>query len=113
VIVSGAGPSGSIAAFYCAEMGMRTLLLERNAIPREKCCAGGVLQRSIGSLPFELPSSVVEREILGFTVQIGDYRKEFSFGRRAGVVVKRSKLDEFLAKKRKRQGRSSWRTQER
>ena len=99
MIVSGAGPSGSIAAHQCAKMGMSTLLLERNSIPREKCCAGGMLQRAIDFLPFELPSSVVEREIMGFTVQIGDYRKEFTFDRRAGVVVKRSKLDEFLAKK--------------
>lgn len=99
VIVSGAGPSGSIAAHQCAALGLRTALLERYPLPRQKCCAGGMLQRAITSLPFDLPSGVIEREIKGFVVQIGDFRKEFGFEERAGAVVKRAQLDEFLARK--------------
>jgi len=41
VIVAGAGPAGSTAARLCAEHGLRTLLLEKERIPREKPCARG------------------------------------------------------------------------
>ena len=62
------------------------------------------MQRAIGQLPFDLPSEVVEREILGFVIQIGDFRKEFDFDRRAGAVVKRDKLDAFLARQAEKAG---------
>jgi flavin-dependent dehydrogenase len=40
VIVVGGGIAGSVAARYTAEGGLRTLLLEREAIPRNKPCSG-------------------------------------------------------------------------
>jgi geranylgeranyl reductase family protein len=104
VIVSGAGPSGTLAAWECAKAGLCTLLLERYRIPREKCCAGGLLQRAIDRLPYPLPEEVIEREIFGFTVQVGEERKEFSFSRRAGVVVRRQRLDGFLARNAEKAG---------
>jgi len=97
VIISGAGPAGTMAAFDCARLGLDTLLLEKGPIPRKKCCAGGLLDRAMGTLPFELPPSVVEREIMGFSVVIGDYRKDFDFGMRAGVVLRREAFDSYLA----------------
>ena len=41
VVVVGAGPSGSTAAYYCAKNGLKTLLLEKEKIPRVKTCGGG------------------------------------------------------------------------
>lgn len=38
VLVVGAGPAGAMAAQACAARGMRTLLVERAAMPREKVC---------------------------------------------------------------------------
>ncbi len=40
VIVAGAGPGGSMAAMKCAQQGLKTLLLERQALPRDKVCTG-------------------------------------------------------------------------
>jgi len=40
VIVVGAGPGGSVAAKICAEEGLKTLLLERRELPRDKVCSG-------------------------------------------------------------------------
>ena len=40
VIVSGAGPGGSMAAMKCAQQGLKVLLLERQALPRDKVCTG-------------------------------------------------------------------------
>jgi flavin-dependent dehydrogenase len=39
VIVIGGGPGGSSAAKKCAEQGLKTLLIEKKKLPREKICA--------------------------------------------------------------------------
>jgi flavin-dependent dehydrogenase len=59
VIVVGAGPSGSLAAKKCAEQGLRTLLLEKRRLPRDKVCSGmimgpvahALIQQEFGPLP--------------------------------------------------------------
>jgi geranylgeranyl reductase family protein len=46
-IVVGAGPGGASAAFYLAATGARTLLLERETLPRTKACGDGVAAEGI------------------------------------------------------------------
>jgi flavin-dependent dehydrogenase len=43
VIVVGAGPSGSLSAKKCAEMGLKTLILEKRRLPRDKVCSGMIM----------------------------------------------------------------------
>jgi len=43
VIVVGAGPSGSAAAKKCAQYGLRTLMLEKRQLPRNKVCSGMIM----------------------------------------------------------------------
>lgn len=43
VIITGGGPGGALAAKKCAEAGMKTLLLEKKKMPRDKCCSGMVM----------------------------------------------------------------------
>jgi flavin-dependent dehydrogenase len=43
VVVVGAGPAGSAAAKRCAEEGLRTILLEKKKLPRDKVCSGLIL----------------------------------------------------------------------
>ena len=38
VVIVGAGPGGSTAAFYLAKMGIDVLLLDKETFPREKIC---------------------------------------------------------------------------
>jgi geranylgeranyl reductase family protein len=45
VIVAGAGPAGSTAAARLASAGVRVLLIERAALPRNKPCGGGLSAR--------------------------------------------------------------------
>ncbi len=40
VVVAGAGPAGSTAAFVAASLGFRPLLVERSGPPRDKTCGG-------------------------------------------------------------------------
>jgi menaquinone-9 beta-reductase len=50
VIVVGAGPGGSSAAFHLARHGLRVLLLEKTEFPREKVCGDGLTPRAVKQL---------------------------------------------------------------
>lgn len=47
VIVVGAGPGGSSAAYHLASHGLRVLLLERSTFPRDKVCGDGLTPRGV------------------------------------------------------------------
>jgi geranylgeranyl reductase family protein len=50
VIVVGAGPGGSAAAYHIARHGLRVLLLEKTEFPREKVCGDGLTPRAVRQL---------------------------------------------------------------
>jgi geranylgeranyl reductase family protein len=50
VIVVGAGPSGSSAAYWLATAGLDVLLLEKTSFPREKVCGDGLTPRGTRAL---------------------------------------------------------------
>src|SRR5579862_5242470 len=50
VIVVGAGPAGSSAAYWLANAGLDVLLLEKTSFPREKVCGDGLTPRGTRAL---------------------------------------------------------------
>lgn len=40
MIVVGAGPAGCVTAYTAAKLGLKTLLIEKEKLPRYKPCAG-------------------------------------------------------------------------
>src|SRR5689334_23278660 len=50
VIVVGAGPGGSSAAFHLARHGLDVLLLDKSEFPREKVCGDGLTPRAVKQL---------------------------------------------------------------
>lgn len=50
VIVVGAGPGGSSAAYHLARQGCRALLVERQAFPRDKSCGDGLTRAAMREL---------------------------------------------------------------
>jgi geranylgeranyl reductase family protein len=50
VIVVGAGPAGSAAAYHMATAGLDVLLLEKSSFPREKVCGDGLTPRAVKAL---------------------------------------------------------------
>ena len=55
VIVVGAGPAGSTAAYDCTKQGLKTLLLEKYKLPREKPCGGAVMYRALRTIGEKIP----------------------------------------------------------
>lgn len=47
VIVAGAGPAGSTVGYQLSRMGHSVLVLEKESLPRDKLCAGGIPRRIV------------------------------------------------------------------
>lgn len=50
VLVVGAGPGGSTAAYYLADHGLDVLMVERSRFPRDKACGDGITPRGVRQL---------------------------------------------------------------
>src|SRR6201982_2945501 len=81
VIVVGAGPAGSTAAFHLAQAGVDVLLLEKTAFPREKVCGDGLTPRAGQQLPALGPADGAGR-VVGVTAKPVDDR-----GRKTGDEI--------------------------
>lgn len=105
VIVVGAGPAGSMAALDLAEAGLRVLMVDRHAFPREKVCGDALIPDAI---------AVLRRKGLWDEVRAAGFWTEravvFSPSRHRMAVpgeyltVKRVVLDHILARAAVRRG---------
>jgi geranylgeranyl reductase family protein len=104
VIVVGAGPAGATLAYELAKRGVGVLVLEKEKLPRYKCCAGGVTSKAAKLLDFDI-SEVVEDVIheLSFTFNLGSpYLGQHS--QPLIYTVMRDVFDYFLVEKAQQVG---------
>ncbi len=97
VIVVGAGPAGSTAAFRLATEGASVLVLDRQRFPRDKPCGGGVTIRGARLLPFSI-DPVVERVVDRINVTMGHNGPRCDVIADAPLILmtQRRRLDHFL-----------------
>ncbi len=104
VIVVGAGPAGATLAGQLAKRGVGVLVLEKEKLPRYKCCAGGVTAKAAKLLDFDM-SEVVEDVVheLSFTFNMGrPYLGQHS--QPLIYTVMRDAFDHFLMKRAQQLG---------
>ncbi|MFH1587990.1 MAG: geranylgeranyl reductase family protein [Candidatus Diapherotrites archaeon] len=106
VVVVGAGPAGSSAAFFCSKNGLKVLLLDKAKFPRDKTCGDAVSGKSVGilkkmglnkkmsSLPHGNTNGVIFSSPAGDQVQIGYPSSDNRGGE--GYVCRREIYDNFL-----------------
>jgi geranylgeranyl reductase family protein len=54
VIIAGAGPAGSLAAYTLARSGVSVLVLEKSSFPRYKVCGAGLTHKILEEIPFDV-----------------------------------------------------------
>jgi geranylgeranyl reductase family protein len=107
VVVVGAGPSGSAAAYYLAQAGLDVLLLEKARFPRDKVCGDGLTPRAVKSLVamgVDVSEEAGWLRNKGLRVIGGGLRLELPWPELSsypgyGLVRARASLDETLARR--------------
>jgi geranylgeranyl reductase family protein len=99
VVVVGAGPGGATAGRICAQAGLKTLLIEKEKMPRYKACGGCLSLKTVRLLDFDV-SPVLENTVceVRFTYRLKD---PFSFMSKEPMsfLVMRDRFDQFLVQK--------------
>ena len=54
VIIAGAGPAGTVAAYELAMQGFSVLILEKSQFPRYKVCGAGLTHKILREIPFDV-----------------------------------------------------------
>ena len=111
VAIVGGGPAGSTAAAFCAERGLRTIVIEREKFPREKVCGDclnpacwPILRRlALAERVPDLPHSLVDYvEFIGLG---GDsVTVDLPHGENAEIAIKRSLFDALLLERARELG---------
>lgn len=105
-LVIGAGPAGTLAAHGLARRGMKTLLVEGKAFPRDKVCGGYVNGRALavlqsaglGTLCHDLGGKSLSR------VEIRSSHQKLSLPLPTGIALSRYTLDTALVEEAQREG---------
>jgi menaquinone-9 beta-reductase len=95
-VVVGAGPAGSISAYFLARRGWRVLLLEKSRWPRDKVCGGCLNAAAVATLrEIGLSGVLADAARLDrFLLHVG--RKSLEVNLPEGVAISRTILDARL-----------------
>ena len=112
VIVVGAGPGGSTAAYHLAQAGLDVLLLEKTSFPREKVCGDGLTPRAVTQLVrmgVDVRPEAGWLHNRGLRILGGGHRLELEWPDLAshppyGLVRRRVDFDEVLARQAQKAG---------
>ncbi|HLB11333.1 MAG TPA: NAD(P)/FAD-dependent oxidoreductase [Dehalococcoidia bacterium] len=111
VVIVGGGPAGAAAAHRCARMGLSTLVLEKERLPRDKVCSGWimgvggpVIASQFGDIPREALTTPPSHK--GYVCHVPGAGAEVIEG--VSQISWRRDLDRWLVKKAQEQGAALW-----
>jgi geranylgeranyl reductase family protein len=112
VIVVGAGPAGSSAAYHLASSGLDVLVLEKATFPRDKVCGDGLTPRAVASLAkmgIDTSADAGWARNKGLRIVGGGLRLELPWPELSsfpnyGLVRPRADFDELLARTAEKAG---------
>jgi digeranylgeranylglycerophospholipid reductase len=97
VLVVGAGPAGSSAAWSSAQEGLDVVVLDKKEVPTKDACAETLSKAFLKYMPFKIPDRFLKWELKGLQF----YYKDFHIIRDEGIWWKsypldRKELDPFI-----------------
>lgn len=105
VIVIGAGPAGTMAAKECAKQNLRTILIEKEKIPRFKSCAGCISLKAIKLIGSEIPPYLIDGYVRGFRFFSPSLKSvDIVSNNPIGISTTRDRYDSFLVELAKSEG---------
>jgi geranylgeranyl reductase family protein len=105
VAVIGSGPSGASTAFHAARLGLKTIIIEKETLPRYKTCGGGFVFRGRKHMPFDI-SEVIESEFDSVDIVFADKNLKFKTKRQDPIItmIMRDSFDHLIVKKAQEYG---------
>jgi len=105
VAVIGSGPSGASTAFHAARLGLKTIIIEKETLPRYKTCGGGFVFRGRKHMPFDI-SEVIESEFDSVDIVFADKNLKFKTQRKDPIItmIMRDSFDHLIVKKAQEYG---------
>lgn len=96
VIIIGAGPAGTAAAYDLLCAGLKVLMLDKSKFPRKKACAGGLTPKALDLYRFDI-SRLIRRRIREVAV-INRSGKQFVIHEKKPLcyMTRREELDYFV-----------------
>ena len=104
VIIVGAGPGGSAAAYDLAAVGAKVLLLDRKEFPRLKPCAGALTIKAVKRLRYSI-APVIRWVARDLEVSLGgQHFREFRGSDAIAVMTVRQEFDAYCLARTIRRG---------
>jgi geranylgeranyl reductase family protein len=104
VVIIGAGPAGATLAYELLQGGLKPLILDKAAFPRNKVCAGGLTIKALKFLPPDL-GPVLENEIRRVDLSFNLSRAFTKASPQPLLyIVDRQRFDAFLVERVKQAG---------
>src|SRR5690606_12813675 len=101
VLIVGAGPAGTVAALTAEKLNLNYILIEREAMPRDKICGDGILLKDVTTILNKLNIDIFEFIHQQNLHQPSHFLLTDAFNNRLEVpintvIIKRKEFDNYL-----------------
>lgn len=98
LVIVGGGPAGSTLAYHTAARGWKVLVIDKAEFPRHKACGGGLPERTVRLLDFEV-EHLYANTVHGVKLSCGPNASVNFFGGTNVHLVHRHEFDQLLLNK--------------